>query len=441
MKLVSIHKRMLGFLVLLFFANTGFSQDIWTLQECLDSARQHNKQLLISERNIDAAAKNVSASKARLIPKLSINAEYKYFTDLPYQLMPMSVFGGPEGQFKEAQFGVPHNISGNLFLSVPLYNAKIYGGIEAAEKGVELRQLVHEKTLEEVLYEVSVVYYNAQIIVNRLNMIDSNIVNVERVLRNTEALGTHELVMQSDISKVKLKLNQLKTQKDQVTSQYQQVTNSLKFMMGIELDRKINITNEIQNKSTTSNIEKQTLDVSIAQTKASIAETELKLVKGSRLPSVSLFGSYGTTGFGYDQEPNRFLNFYPLGFGGVKLTYPLFNGTVTQRIIDQKSIAVENARTSLALEQDRSDLELINAQLRWSNAKKNMSLTNEQMLFAKEILGQTLEEYKNELAGLTEVLLAENELQQAQQNYLTSIVEFLKADLALRKHSGNFELN
>jgi len=441
MKLVSIHTRKLGFFVLLFFANTGFSQDIWTLQECLDSARQHNKQLLISERNIDAAAKNVSASKARLIPKLSINAEYKYFTDLPYQLMPMSVFGGPEGQFKEAQFGVPHNISGNLFLSVPLYNAKIYGGIEAAEKGVELRQLVHEKTLEEVLYEVSVVYYNAQIIVNRLNMIDSNIVNVERVLRNTEALGTHELVMQSDISKVKLKLNQLKTQKDQVTSQYQQVTNSLKFMMGIELDRKINITNEIQNKSTTSNIEKQTLDVSIAQTKASIAETELKLVKGSRLPSVSLFGSYGTTGFGYDQEPNRFLNFYPLGFGGVKLTYPLFNGTVTQRIIDQKSIAVENARTSLALEQDRSDLELINAQLRWSNAKKNMSLTNEQMLFAKEILGQTLEEYKNELAGLTEVLLAENELQQAQQNYLTSIVEFLKADLALRKHSGNFELN
>ena len=441
MKLVSIHTRKLGFFVLLFFANTGFSQDIWTLQECLDSARQHNKQLLISERNIDAAAKNVSASKARLIPKLSINAEYKYFTDLPYQLMPMSVFGGPEGQFKEAQFGVPHNISGNLFLSVPLYNAKIYGGIEAAEKGVELRQLVHEKTLEEVLYEVSVVYYNAQIIVNRLNMIDSNIVNVERVLRNTEALGTHELVMQSDISKVKLKLNQLKTQKDQVTSQYQQVTNSLKFMMGIELDRKINITNEIQNKPTTSNIEKQTLDVSIAQTKASIAETELKLVKGSRLPSVSLFGSYGTTGFGYDQEPNRFLNFYPLGFGGVKLTYPLFNGTVTQRIIDQKSIAVENARTSLALEQDRSDLELINAQLRWSNAKKNMSLTNEQMLFAKEILGQTLEEYKNELAGLTEVLLAENELQQAQQNYLTSIVEFLKADLALRKHSGNFELN
>jgi OMF family outer membrane factor len=432
---------MLSFLILLFFANTGFSQDIWTLQECLDSARQHNKKLLISERNIDAAAKNVSASKARLIPKLSINAEYKYFTDLPYQLMPMSVFGGPEGQFKEAQFGVPHNISGNLFLSVPLYNAQIYGGIEAAEQGVELRQLVHEKTLEEVLFEVSVVYYNAQIIVNRLMMIDSNIVNVERVLRNTEALGKHQLVMQSEISKVKLKLSQLKTQKDQVTSQYQQVTNSLKFMMGIELDRKIKITKEIQNKPTASNIEKQTLDVSIAQTKASIAETELKLVKGSRLPSVSLFGSYGTTGFGYDQEPNRFLNFYPLGFGGVKLTYPLFNGTVTERIIDQKSIAVENARTSLALEQDRSNLELINAQLRWSNAKKNMSLTNEQMLFAKEILGQTLEEYKNELAGLTEVLLAENELQQAQQNYLTSIVEFLKADLALRKYSGNFELN
>jgi hypothetical protein len=46
------------------------------------------------------------------------------------------------------------------------------------------------------------------------------------------------------------------------------------------------------------------------------------------LPSLNLIGMYGTAGFGYDKQPNDFLNFYPIGFAGIQLSYPLFNGTL-----------------------------------------------------------------------------------------------------------------
>jgi outer membrane protein TolC len=60
-------------------------------------------------------------------------------------------------------------------------------------------------------------------------------------------------------------------------------------------------------------------------------------LKRSKLPSVSLFGTYGKTGFGYDKQPNDFLKFYPIGFAGIQISYPLFNGTVTQRKIIKKN--------------------------------------------------------------------------------------------------------
>jgi outer membrane protein TolC len=440
MKLVSIHKLHVLIIITLLVAPFGVAQHVWTLEQCIDTAKVHNKQLSISARNIDAASESKAASRAQLIPKLMVNADYRYFTDLPYQLMPMSVFGGPEGQFKEAQFGVPHNINANLQLSIPIYDPQTYGKIEAAEKGVKLRELVHQKTTEQLFFEVSNLYYNAQIIERNLNFLDSNIINTEQVLENTKALAEQLLAKKSDVSKIQLKLDQLSNQRKQTESQYQQVMNALKFLVGLDLDYSLHIEQEFQFKPLKEYEEKETIDFKIAQTKLSMASTELKTAKQSRLPSLSLFGSYGTTGFGYDQEPNRFLNFYPIGFGGIRMSYPLFNGTVTQRIINEKSIAEKNAHTQVELTKDESRLEFINAKLKLSAAYSNILQTERQVNFAKEIFQQTMDEYTQEVANLTELIMSDSELQQAQMEYLSAVIEYLKADLSLKKLSGNFEI-
>ena len=441
MKLVSTHKHIAVFILFISYSSIGFTQNIWSLEQCIDTAKVNNKQMKMSKHNIDIAAEKKAASRAQLIPKLMVNADYKYFTDLPYQLMPLSDFGGPEGQFKETQFGVPHNISANRQLSIPLYKPQIYGGIEAAEKGIMLQELVHQKTTEEVFFEVSNLYYNAQIIKSNLAFLDSNIINTERVLKNTKALAEHLLAKKTDVSKIQLKMDQLNNQRAQTESQYEQVMNALKFLIGIDFDQDIQIEQKFQFKSPQEYEEKITLDMQIAQTKLSLASTELKIAKRSRLPSLSLFGSYGTTGFGYDKEPNRFLNFYPIGFGGVRLTYPLFNGTVTQRKINQKNIAQKNAETSADLTEDKSKLSFINARLKLNTAYSNILQTDKQVGFAKEIFQQTLNEYKQEVASLTELLMSDSELQKAQIEYLNAVISYLKADLVLKKQSGNFNLN
>jgi OMF family outer membrane factor len=104
-KLVNTHfvkNKSVIFLLLLtgLFFSIDTQAQVWSLQQCLDSAQQKNKNLLIARNNMEIGQQKVLEAKANLIPKLAVNGDYRYYINLPYQFMPQSAFGGPEGVFK-----------------------------------------------------------------------------------------------------------------------------------------------------------------------------------------------------------------------------------------------------------------------------------------------------------------------------------------------------
>ena len=97
--------KVLLFGIILF---TGFitKAQTLTLEQCIDTALQYNRTIRLSQQDINLASEKSKEIKANLIPKLNGMADYRYYTNLPYQLMPAAAFGGPEGTYKEVQFGV-----------------------------------------------------------------------------------------------------------------------------------------------------------------------------------------------------------------------------------------------------------------------------------------------------------------------------------------------
>jgi OMF family outer membrane factor len=436
MKLVSIHKHYLALLVAVIGFQSANAQ-VWSLQQCIDTAQVYNRNLQMSRNNISISAQKQKEAKANLIPKVTVNAEYKYFTNLPYQLMPLSIFGGPDGQFKEAQFGVPHNINANLQLSMPLYNPQVYGAIQSTKIASELTTLQYQKTEEQVFFEISNLYYNAQIIHHQLVFIDSNLSNSIRLLKNIKLLNEQLLAKGTDVNKAQLQVTQLATQKESISSKYEQVLNALKFAMGITLERNIQIDSTIQHQNTNEYTSSSTTDIRLAKTQYRLISSELSSLKYSRLPSLSLFGTYGTTGLGYDKQPNDFLKFYPIGFAGIQFSYPLFNGTITLRKIKQKKLELQNSDLQLSLLTEQNTMQIQNAKLQRAVAQKSVETTSEQIKLAQTIYEQTGIQQKQGTSSLTDVLLADNALRDAQQIYLTAVIDYLKADLELKKLTGN----
>jgi OMF family outer membrane factor len=253
-----------------------------------------------------------------------------------------------------------------------------------------------------------------------------------------QLLNEQLLAKGTDVSKVKLQVSQLTTQKETNSSKYEQVLNALKFAMGVSIEQKLQIDPNIQYQNTNEYSPSSTLDIRMIRTQNRLLSSEINTLNKSRFfPSFNLIGMYGTTGFGYNGQPSSFLDFYPIGFAGVQLSYPLFNGTVTQRKINQKTLELKNNELQFGLISEQNNMQVQNALMQRKIAKKSAETTTEQIELAKTIYEQTILLKSQGAASLTDVLLADNVLREAQQTYLAAVIDYLKADLELKKLTGN----
>ena len=438
MKLVSIHKHYIIFILMVIIGQPLRAQ-IKTLDQCIEATMNNNKKLELSRNNILIGKEKQEQVKANRLPKVKIEADYKYFIDLPYQLMPLSVFGGPEGQFKEAQFGVPHNINANLQFAMPLYNPQIKSNIDNTKIGIELAELQLQKSEEQLYFDISNLYYNAQILRNQKQFVEDNLRNSNRILENVRLLHQQAMVKKTDVDKISLQILQLESKLDMIQSQYEQVLNGMKIMMGISLDETFEVEPTIHYQKEVGYSSQSTLDIRIVETKNRLLLGELNTLKKSQLPAVVLYGSYGLTGYGYDQSPNQFLDFYPIGFVGVKATYSLFDGSVTRKKRNQKIREIANNNLQLELLNDQNQLQVNNATLRIGVAMQTIETAQHQIDYAQSIYAQTVLQQKQGVASVTDILLADNAVREAQQSYLSAIIGYMKADLELKKLTGNIK--
>lgn len=413
------------------------SAQVWTLEQCLDTALVQNKHIIISRNNIGIADQRFKEAQGALLPKANLNADYRYYTNLPYQLMPKSAFGGPEGVYNEVQFGVPHNINANLQITMPLYNPQINGAIRATKVAIGLSELQGKKTEEQIYFEVSNAYYNAQILNHQLAFLARNLENTNSLLQNMQLLKDQQLAKGTDVNKVALQAEQLTTQKQLIENKYALVLNTLKFLMGLPLETNLEVEPKIIFHREGNYTEQPILDIRLATLQSQLIESERRTLRNSRIPAVSLFGTFGTTGFGYDKTPHDFLHFHPIGFAGFQITYPLFNGLSTRRKISQKDLELSNSELQLDLLTAQNRMQIDNARRQRMIATRTIETTSAQTALAQSIYDQTLIQQKQGTASLTDTLLADNSLREAQQNYLTAVIDYLKADLELKKLTGN----
>ncbi|MDX5477700.1 MAG: TolC family protein, partial [Cyclobacteriaceae bacterium] len=230
---------------------------------------------------------------------------------------------------------------------------------------------------------------------------------------------------------------QLESFELQVESQYETVLKALKFVIGLPLSAVMDIPIDIGFNESEDWSKQKTLDELIQEKQLQLKQQELTTLKNSRIPSLAIYGNYGRTGFGFTGDPESFLNFYPVSFLGVQLNMPLFNGSVTHKKISQKKMELENNQLQQDLIVEQTDMLHQNALRQSHVAKSQLQTSQQQIQLAESVYQRTILQQQEGLASLTEVLLADNALRDAQQLYLNAMVEYLKANLDIKKTSGN----
>jgi len=435
---INLHQKIIriGLVMILIQVSGSLSAQKLSLEQCIDTALQYNRTIKLSQQDVFQANERNKETKGNLFPKLNGMTDYRYYTDLPYQLMPADAFGGPAGTYKEVQFGVPQSLNANLQLSVPIYNPTALGAIKTTQIASELSEIQKIKTDEDVVLDVSNAYYNAQILLTQLAFLDSNLINTNKLVQTTTLLHQQQIAKGTDVDRLKLQLDQVTNQRNTVFSQQQQVLNALKFLMGKPISDSIQVAiNENARIQLDSQIQ-VTTDMKLIDKKLQFNYAELKGLRNSKLPSLGAYGVYGTTGYG-NTGANSFFNFHPIGYVGAQLSIPLFNGTITKHRIVQKKIDIQKTNIQKELVTEKSKLDLINAEMQYSIANQNIATVDDQIKLAKKIYNNTVLQNKQGVANITDLLLADNSLREAQQNYIVAMVNLRKAELEYKRVTGN----
>lgn len=421
--------------------NVALQSQTLTLEQCIDTALQYNRTIKLSQQDVFQANEKNKEIRGNLFPKLNGITDYRYYTDLPYQLMPAAAFGGPEGTYKEVQFGVPQSLNANLQITVPIYNPTALDAIKTTKIASELSEIQKIKTVEDVVVEVSNAYYNAQILLNQLVFLDSNLINTNQLLQTTTLLHQQQMAKGTDVDRLQLQLDQIANQRKSVFSQQQQVLNALKFLMGKPISDTIQVS-ITENSLVPFDPQMQaTTDMKLIDKRLQFNYAELKGLRNSKLPALGAYGVYGTTGFGTTgfgtTGDNSFFNFHPIGYVGAQLSIPLFNGTITKHKIVQKKIDIQKTTIQKELVSEKSKLDLLNAEMQYVLANQNIATVSDQVKLAKKIYNNTVLQNKHGMATITDLLLADNSLREAQQNYIVALVNLRKAELEYKRVTGN----
>ena len=419
---------------------TQAQDSIWSLQKCIDTALLHNPQLEIQQNLLNISRDREKEAKAGWLPKIQIAGDYRYYNDLPYQLLPLTTFNAnaPAGQFKEAQFGVPHTINANLNFSLPVYNANLIGGIKNSKLAGEMSEIQLEKSREQVIFDISNLYYNSQLIQHQIRFIDTNIFSTKKLLITSELFHEQLMAKQTDVSKIALQLSQLETQRQILRNKKVQIINHLKLTMGVALNTDIETDLNIEIQVFKDSLPNNSKDIQIIEQQYKILSNDLKTIKRNKyLPNINLYGTYGKSGFGYSSTNNSFLNFYPMGYTGLQIVYPLFSGNIQQYKFKQKQLEIKNNQIQETLLQSQLDIQKLNILEQIETTKELVINSETQLQLAQNIYQQTSLQLQLGTANSTDVLLAGNAVREAQQNYLNAIVEVLKSQLELKKITGN----
>lgn len=434
---INLHQKTIRiFLALILIQVSGIlSAQTLSLEQCIDTALLYNRNIRLSQQDVYLANEKNKEIKGNLFPKLTGMADYRYYTDLPYQLMPAAAFGGPEGTYKEVQFGVPQSLNANLQLTVPIFNPIALSAVKTTRIASEISEIQKMKTDEEVVLEVSNAYYNAQILLNQLAFMDSNMINTHKLLQTTILLHQQQMAKGTDVDRLRLQLDQIVNQRETVFSQQQQVFNALKFLMGKPISDSIRVSITDNEMFQLDPQIQATTEMKLMEKKLQLNTAELKGLRHSKLPSLGAYGAYGTTGFGNTGE-NSFFNFHPIGYVGAQLSIPLFNGTITKHKIAQKKIDIQKTTLQKELVSEKSKLDQITVEMQYTLANKNIVTVTDQIRLAKKIYITTVLQNKLGTATITDLLLADNSLREAQQNYIVALVNLRKAELEHKRVTG-----
>ena len=418
------------------------AQKTLTLEECLKLGIENNLSLEGSRNEMRKAKHLLSENRAKLWPQISAVAGFNDNFNPPVSVTDGSAYGNLYNVTKTLQY----NASAGLQLQMPLYNQTVYTAVDIARTLNELNRLSYEKAREDLMMQISKMYYLGQNTMEQLTLIQENMVRLRELRDITLAFFDNGMAMEVDVKRVNINLENQQVQYDNAKSMLAQQLNLLKYVMDYPAEEEITLTpvdTERMQSASLTGLRSDLYELQLLQSQEKLAGQQKDLIRQGYLPSLTLTGSWMYSAYTdkarhwFHSGPSN--HWYPSTGLGITLRVPIFDGFDKRARIRKAQIDQENAKLNYENTLKNMQTQYLNATNELMNNQRNFKKQKDNYLLAEDVYQVTTDRYREGIASMTEVLQDEMRMSEAQNNYLSAHYNYQVANLALLKLTGQMD--
>ncbi len=420
-----------------------FSQT-YSLKECLEYAKGNNSNIKIAYLDADASSEVVWEQTGKGLPQINLSGTLEDKLKITTQLIPGEFFGKPAGSFIPVKFGTKYNAVGTATLTQKIFDGSFWVGLKAAKISEDLSQQNIQKISEQTLYDVSSAYYRALIIQKRLENLKLILNASERTLKSTELKYQNGLAKKIDVDKIKVSYNNTNSQVQQTELSYNQALNNLKYFMGMPVENKIILTDELPDyinefalANSNDNVAEQRVDYQMLKTNLRLYEADKQNNIFAYLPTLNFYANYSyqamRSQFDIFKSGGEWFNSSAVG---LELKIPVFSGFQKYSKIQQSQLNIEKTQESLKRTEQAIKVEVSNYYIQFKNALDNIENEKENLALAESVYSNTQLAFSQGTGSSLDLVQSESALRETQNNYYSKLLTLYLAKLDLEKSQG-----
>lgn len=419
-----------------------FAQKI-TLNEAIQKGIKNRIELKTQALNIQIANSENDKIKAQWLPQVSANGDVRWNTQLQTTVLPFALPGSTESQ-TIVRLGRPFNNTFALQAEQKVYDANKKIDRLVNNTQTEAQKNALEQQIINLKQSITEAYFSAVFSKEKLRLSEIALQRANAYLDAGKVKFEQGTILKNDLNKFSLdvsnaKLTQTKNVQDYelslVTLQYQLNTGDA-IEPSEDLTSTLNYSQMTERTDNQLNSDKRT-EIKAEELSLQLNELNVQKQKIRNLPTVAAYGNYSAFQISDTFNPFASGTWFTANYVGIRANIPIFDGK--QAKLSSQDFLVRQKINQLNMERLRNDFNyeskstwntLQQSKLNLEEAKKNITL-------AQQILETDKFRFEQGVIVISDLKNSEYSLQNAENQYLSSIYNFLVASVRYKKASGN----
>jgi len=404
-----------------------------TLDEAVKKAIDNNLTLKEYKKDVQIKSYQLKEDKQLWFPQFFATYSYTFLKDTPYTSIPSNPplpsfsFKQFEKQFSNFEMGINY----------PIFTGfKRINKIKISALDVKSSKYMYSEKINEITAQVKKAYINVLMAKDLVEIYKKQKEAVLQSLKQAQEYHREGLITKIDILQAKVKLSQVERNIKKAEGNLKVAKAYLNSILNQNLEEDIKVSEvkfkipenlsikELENLA----VKKRSIIKALYQNEKQL-DYLYKIEKSSFYPEVFAQGKYSYTNqYPYlDPKGNFSVSVgISLSFQGIK---PYYSALKTKKMKEKLTLKIKQIKNNIKL-QVKSAFE------NFLIAKKNLKIAEDTLKQAEEYYYLLKQQYKNQLASMTDLLNAESSYTSARKGKSISYYQLLKAYIDLEKAVG-----